>query len=50
MPKTEFISLTVSEEIKNGLQRLKEKDGSTLSYHITKAITNYLKSKKILKN
>jgi len=46
--KTEPISLLIDKELKDGLDTAKQKDGRPLTWHLEKAIHNYLLSKKIL--
>jgi predicted transcriptional regulator len=44
MKRTMF-SLKIDQVLRDRLQELKEKDGRSLTYHIERAISNYLKIK-----
>lgn len=43
------ISLKIEEKLRKGLTCLSDRDGHSLTYHLERALTNYLKSKQIIK-
>lgn len=47
--KTGFISLVIEQKLKDGLDKAKQRDGNKLTWHLERAIRNYLKAKKIIK-
>ncbi len=42
------IALKIEKGLKNGLQKLKERDGVSITYSLEQAISNYLKLKKVV--
>ena len=49
MARTGFISLTVEQKLKDILDRLAKREGTSRTYLLEKALINYFKAKKILK-
>ena len=49
MAKTGFISLVIEQKLKDALDDAKKQNGQSITWHLERALRNYLKAKKILK-
>ena len=48
--KKAMICLKIRENLKQGLETLKKKDGASQTYHLEKALDRYFQSKKVVVN